>query len=421
MFQDKNDKLDKFVREQEDRVKKAEQPKKSPVRKRNKSPKNMTANERLRTFERRKSSGKLTLAEMKQEERKEYIRKTRRQQQKELRKQNKDDIDKMYKEYKSKKLSKQDKAIDKGKVIDKTKEKVGKDGSIKRVKKRYNPFSYKSNMEMVNSLALNALNKSTGGLINQYNKKLSKRYGRKVEINKIKDLPIVPRLLLMIGVLTATFIVWLSAGIAVVFLLMAGSVALMGESTGSGQSVAKDKPPTENVEVGGGGPVKDTGHQYIPMQKQFLLPVKNAPYITSPWLRNRKLVTNQGYQNRPHAGTDLSCNSTHGIFAVGDGEVIQSTYHSGWGNYVQIQHGSEHANLRTLYAHMVSGSVKVKKGDRVVAGQRLGTCGKTGNVTGEHLHFEVWKPLPYKYSMSDPPLDSNPYLGAKPGQKGPIK
>lgn len=55
----------------------------------------------------------------------------------------------------------------------------------------------------------------------------------------------------------------------------------------------------------------------------------------------------------------------------------------------------------TLYAHMLEGSRKVSKGDKVVQGQVIGTVGNTGKSTGTHLHFEVLikgspvNPIPY--------------------------
>lgn len=52
-----------------------------------------------------------------------------------------------------------------------------------------------------------------------------------------------------------------------------------------------------------------------------------------------------------------------------------------------------------LYAHIKTGTVAVKPGDRLTAGQVIGNVGNSGNTTAPHLHFQV---------MSSPdPLGSN--------------
>jgi hypothetical protein len=59
--------------------------------------------------------------------------------------------------------------------------------------------------------------------------------------------------------------------------------------------------------------------------------------------------------------------------------------------------GGNHALIRVrrgvyaLYAHMVTGSVRVKKGDRVKAGQQIGLLGNSGNTSAPHLHFGLIK------------------------------
>ncbi|GAB5465241.1 MAG: hypothetical protein Kapaf2KO_06770 [Candidatus Kapaibacteriales bacterium] len=57
------------------------------------------------------------------------------------------------------------------------------------------------------------------------------------------------------------------------------------------------------------------------------------------------------------------------------------------GNFVAVSHPN---NYYTYYAHLMTGSAKVKAGDSVTAGDVLGYVGSSGNSTDPHLHFELW-------------------------------
>jgi murein DD-endopeptidase MepM/ murein hydrolase activator NlpD len=62
------------------------------------------------------------------------------------------------------------------------------------------------------------------------------------------------------------------------------------------------------------------------------------------------------------------------------------------GNYVMIDHGK---NEYSLYAHLQPGSVRVRVGDQLKAGDVIGKLGSSGNSTEPHLHFQVCdKPNP---------------------------
>lgn len=57
------------------------------------------------------------------------------------------------------------------------------------------------------------------------------------------------------------------------------------------------------------------------------------------------------------------------------------------GNCVYVDHG---AGLITFYCHL--SRVSVRKDDEVKTGAELGLSGKTGRVTGPHLHFStIWR------------------------------
>ena len=88
---------------------------------------------------------------------------------------------------------------------------------------------------------------------------------------------------------------------------------------------------------------------------------------------------------RPHRGTDYAAPKGTPIKASGDGKVIFRGVKSGYGNVVILQHGG---NITTLYAHMSKFNPKVRNGTRVRQGQTIGYVGKTGLVTGVHLHYE---------------------------------
>ncbi len=74
------------------------------------------------------------------------------------------------------------------------------------------------------------------------------------------------------------------------------------------------------------------------------------------------------------------------MVAVWGGTVESAGVFGGYGNQVLIDHGN---GIKTRYAHL--DSVLVWKGKTVLAGERIGLGGNTGDSTGSHLHFEVFK------------------------------
>ncbi len=74
------------------------------------------------------------------------------------------------------------------------------------------------------------------------------------------------------------------------------------------------------------------------------------------------------------------------IYTPTGGEVIRAGYNGGFGNMVEIldKYGYKH-----LYAHM--GTIAVDLNQRLERGDLIGLNGKTGKVTGPHVHYQISK------------------------------
>jgi murein DD-endopeptidase MepM/ murein hydrolase activator NlpD len=89
---------------------------------------------------------------------------------------------------------------------------------------------------------------------------------------------------------------------------------------------------------------------------------------------------------RFHKGIDIARPSNRTIKAADNGKVVSAGYDGGYGNKIVIDHQN---GLRTVYAHL--DSIGVSVGQTVSQGSAIGVMGSTGNSTGVHLHFEVYK------------------------------
>lgn len=89
---------------------------------------------------------------------------------------------------------------------------------------------------------------------------------------------------------------------------------------------------------------------------------------------------------KPHQGIDLTAAVDTHVGSAGKGIVQQAGWDDHLGNFVEIRHGFGYV---TIYGHCQRLAVHV--GDRVDAGQLIGTLGGTGEVSAPHLHFEIWK------------------------------
>jgi len=120
----------------------------------------------------------------------------------------------------------------------------------------------------------------------------------------------------------------------------------------------------------------------------FIWPIRGRIRILD-WFGTKTIGGKPGGKPRkwPHKGIDIEAFLGTPVLAADSGLVTVAQiggYNGGYGNYIIINHGN---GFSTLYAHL--STVSVQRGDVVAQGQRIGTAGATGMVTGPHLHFEI--------------------------------
>jgi murein DD-endopeptidase MepM/ murein hydrolase activator NlpD len=149
----------------------------------------------------------------------------------------------------------------------------------------------------------------------------------------------------------------------------------------------------------------DTSYQiqnFLSTQK-IVYPESNSS-ITSPY-GNRVGVNPQLSSLLPelHTGTDWALGKGTPIYAAASGTVVRAgTEIVGDGQIIVIEHNINGQKWTTMYLHVMNATEKVKQGDKVMAGQQIAREGATGNVTGAHLHFEVWEGEYLKGKSTDP-------------------
>ena len=100
-----------------------------------------------------------------------------------------------------------------------------------------------------------------------------------------------------------------------------------------------------------------------------------------------------------HSGIDLIAPFGSPVRAAAAGTVIFVGWNGGYGNMVDVLHGT---NIVTRYAHLAGFLYGLHAGMPVQAGDLLGVVGLTGHTTGPHLHFEL--------RIGGKPIDPRPTL-----------
>jgi murein DD-endopeptidase MepM/ murein hydrolase activator NlpD len=137
----------------------------------------------------------------------------------------------------------------------------------------------------------------------------------------------------------------------------------------------------------------------MPESLRFQLPVEGP--VSSPF-GLRRFFNEQ--PRKPHSGLDLAAPEGTPVYAPAAGRISDTGDFFFNGNTVFIDHGR---GLVTMYCHL--SEIDVKPGQEVQTGQPIGKVGKTGRVTGAHLHWGVSlnnaRVDPMLFLQQQPPAD----------------
>jgi murein DD-endopeptidase MepM/ murein hydrolase activator NlpD len=109
----------------------------------------------------------------------------------------------------------------------------------------------------------------------------------------------------------------------------------------------------------------------------------------------------RGFLPSVHHGVDIALPAGTPVHSVLPGTVRFAGAMAGYGNVIWIDHSR---GVMSVYAHL--DRIQVQTGARIDQRQVIGLSGATGDVTGPHLHFEVWK--------GGRPVDPVGFLGNRP-------
>lgn len=117
----------------------------------------------------------------------------------------------------------------------------------------------------------------------------------------------------------------------------------------------------------------------------FHPPVTTDKFSPNNSFGSRRIIN--GHPRSPHSGEDYAADVGDPIYAINRGVVSLTGdfFFSGKGIFVDHGHG-----LTSMYFHL--SEISVEDGEMVRAGERIGSAGATGRVTGPHLHLGVqWR------------------------------
>lgn len=123
-----------------------------------------------------------------------------------------------------------------------------------------------------------------------------------------------------------------------------------------------------------------------------------------------KIAITQGF----HTGKSLDfgywTSHNQNIYSIDNGYVYKVEKQPNGGNVVYIKHPN---GFISCYAHL--DTIIVKKNQNVLLGEKIGTMGKSGRVTGEHLHLGIYSEGKNIYGNAD--INPFTYMQIYPNQE----
>lgn len=131
---------------------------------------------------------------------------------------------------------------------------------------------------------------------------------------------------------------------------------------------------------------------------ELYYPVKKPDLIWNQFFGENMVGLYKQMGLKGHNGIDFYALDGYPVYAAHDGEVTFSGEDGSAGLGVVIrtlepkEYGQDKVYFKTIYWHLKRGSIKVKAGSFVKAGDIIAEADNTGASSGSHLHFGL-KPI----------------------------
>lgn len=150
-------------------------------------------------------------------------------------------------------------------------------------------------------------------------------------------------------------------------------------------------PPQEFIPV----PTYDLSVLTFPLQALDTQNTDDIPLITAKLYYSTRFFGRYDLDaaefTGPHAGVDLKLPNDTPIGAIADGTVHAVQKNDRLGLFIILQHTHPtEGTLFSIYGHL--GGIQVQPGQRVRAGDHIGTVGMTGYTSAAHLHLQIDRP-----------------------------